>query len=214
MNFEFYFIFILCVYLLLLNILRLNKSYYSIKEIDVKLILLQQNYKLIKEELINAETKWIEWPEKYLYQNNSWKIIPIFAFNKWIPRYANFFPKTISLLRNIKNIKTILFSRLSSNNLIKPHQGWSILSNKILRCHLPLACRGENYLVVNGKKKTHHLGKLIIFDDSKLHYSVNRSRIERIVLIIDIIRPDWIKSGRSSVKTTPELVNIVRKVID
>lgn len=44
-----------------------------------------------------------------------------------------------------------------------------------------------------------------MFDDSKKHYAFNTSASERLVLIVDIMRPDYIPLGTAKGAHTPEL---------
>jgi aspartyl/asparaginyl beta-hydroxylase (cupin superfamily) len=210
------FIIVLIISLLLyIKYDKIDKPFYNIKEINKKLFLLEDNHKIIEKELNNANLIWVKWPETYLYENNNWSIIPIFAFGKWINKYKSFFPLTLNILSQIDNIETILFSKLKPNTIIDPHQGWEELSNRILRCHLCLtiADKGINYISVSNLKKYHKKGELIIFDDSKLHYSINKSNEDRIVLIIDIKRPNHIEKGKSKIKKTPQLIKLINKYL-
>lgn len=58
----------------------------------------------------------------------------------------------------------------------------------------------------------HQLGNILIFDDSKRHYAFNRSICEeRIVLIVDIMRPSNIPLGTALGGHTTELDNFIDK---
>jgi aspartyl/asparaginyl beta-hydroxylase (cupin superfamily) len=47
------------------------------------------------------------------------------------------------------------------------------------------------------------------FDDSKTHYAENSSDSDRVVLIVDIIRPNNIQTGKSDVTDSKELLEII-----
>ena len=47
--------------------------------------------------------------------------------------------------------------------------------------------------------------KIIVFDDSKMHYAENNGDSDRIILILDIERPDFVKKGISDIENTNEL---------
>ena len=117
-----------------------------------------------------------------------------------------------NIVSKIPNIETLLFSRIKPGTVLNPHRGWANLSNRILRCHLTLQTGKDNYVAVKNKKKYHKEGKIIIFDDSKLHYSSNLSNKSRIVLIIDVVRPKYVKKGNSKVKDTPELISLINNM--
>ena len=197
------------ILLVVLSLDKLDNEFFEIIEIEPSLKILEKNYKVIKREIIKLKENWVKWPETGLYDKDQWKIIPIYAFGRWVTKYKKYFTNTLSIIDKIPNIETILFSRLESKSIIHPHQGWAKLSNRVLRCHLPLIVEKGNYIGVNEKKEFHIEGKLIIFDDSKKHYSVNLSNTNRIVLIIDIKRPNWIEPGKSTIPDTPELLKII-----
>lgn len=57
-----------------------------------------------------------------------------------------------------------------------------------------------------GVQVQHHAeGEIIVFDDSKLHKAFNESSGERLVLIVDILRPPGIPLGTADGDHTPEL---------
>lgn len=56
----------------------------------------------------------------------------------------------------------------------------------------------------------HKQGQIIVFDDSKPHRAFNLSESEsRTVLIVDLVRPDYIPLGTASGQHTPELDGFV-----
>ena len=62
---------------------------------------------------------------------------------------------------------------------------------------------------INEEIRFHTQFKWLIFDDSKVHYAENMSDSDRIVLIIDVERPSTIKTGKSKIGDTKELMEIV-----
>lgn len=60
--------------------------------------------------------------------------------------------------------------------------------------------------------KYHEQGEIIVFDDSKPHRAFNLSeREDRVVLIIDLLRPSYIKEGTATGTHTPELDDFVSR---
>ena len=57
--------------------------------------------------------------------------------------------------------------------------------------------------------KQHEQDKWLIFDDSKFHFTYNKSNKNRIVLIIDIDRPNNVKEGTSKAGDTKELTELI-----
>ncbi len=177
-----------------------------------KLHLLSDNYKIIKKEYLENTNDLLEWPEKYLYDSDKeWKVIPLYAFGEW---KTNKFPETTKILKKIPNLRTALFSKLGPKTTLKPHRGWADLSNYVLRTHLGIQVpNGKCGIVVKNSFRQIEEGSLITFDDSKLHYGINETDKERVVLIVDIERPWWVPFGESTVPKTPELENLVKNTI-
>ena len=194
--------------------------FYNWKELYPSLKNLEGNIDIIKKEL-SHNNYWLPWPEKNLYNNKnySWDIIPLLhtfpSYNiknqKWIEETSNLFPLTVHLLKNIPNIRTALFSKMGKKTIIDSHTGWGELSNYVLRCHIPIHIPDKEMcgVSVGGIIHYHNPKDIICFDDSIIHNAFNFSDNERIVLIIDILRPKNIKKGNAPINTTKELKDII-----
>lgn len=179
------------------------------------------DYSIIKNELIHymqlSNDNWVEWPEYDLWKNknvSSWKIIPLMAFGKWSDKNTKIFPKTTSQLKNINGIVSAGFSKLGPNTTLKLHKGWGDLSNNVLRCHLGLIVPKSKCKIfvvgLNNDMMYQKEGKWIIFDDSLYHSASNEDEsADRIILLLDIKRPDNIFKGESDIKNSSELNNFI-----
>lgn len=165
------------------------------------------------EHFIERKNQFMDWPEKDLLENprDEWTIVPLHGFGTWHSNCGNF-PETTSLLKQIPSLRTAIFSRLGSKTQLKYHQGWSLLSNNVLRCHLGIIVpkNGKSGVGVEGEKRNIKYGEWIVFDDSKLHTGFNESNSDRIVLLLDIDRPWWVRKGISSVSQTPQLLSFLQ----
>lgn len=222
---------ILLICLILINnyYIKLDQAFYDYKQVFPELILINKFKNQINIEIKNLiENQWIEWPEKYLYNINnesnlddSWKIIPIYGFGIWCNQYVDILPSIYNFLKGLKGLKLAIISRLKPFTKLEPHQGWGFHSNNVLRCHygLKLPNNSSNSWIevmdspnsTNYLKVSHKLNDWIIFDDSKTHFAVNNTDEERIILIVDIQRPTFIKMGTSKNNCTKELYEIVTK---
>jgi len=174
----------------------------------------------LKTLLAEASTipQWTAWPEKNHYQSEydesenidsvypaSWTVFPLchtfpahdVSKRQFIPLTCGFVPETTKLLKSLgPYLRTALFSRLEPRTTLGAHTGWSDLANHVLRVHIPLKIptgNGKDGLCgtwVDGCVETHCHGRIICFDDSKVHRAFNYSGEDRIVLIIDLARPE------------------------
>ena len=206
------FLFILLVFYFALK--KKDKRLYEINEICPKLKLIQKYHNDVRKEVINInKITWCDWPEKYLYNSGDWKIFPFFAFDNFIYKNCKKCPIIFNFIKKIPNLKVALLSKLSPHTKLKSHNGWAFYSNYILRCHYGIIVPKKCYIVVKDKKGTskkyHENNKWIIFDDSKMHYAVNNSSKERIILIIDVKRPFNVKKGSSTSEESNELIDLI-----
>lgn len=208
-------------------------NYYDWQSVFPDLAEIKIRYRDILEEAKNVP-QWTPWPEDH-YANdihggedhvgedddeaqpkNHWTVFPFLhtfpatdeSKKSWIRSTCAHCPITASLLGNIPNIKTALFSRLAPGTKLSSHTGWADLANYVFRCHLALEvpADGDCGLVVHGETKLHSTGEIIVFDDSKPHKAFNNSPTgDRIVLIVDILRPSHFPLGTAKGGHTAEL---------
>lgn len=176
-------------------------------------------------EEMRAARVWFDWPEDSLYDKSagqSWKVLPFChtfpsydaSKTRWVESAAAVCPRTVALLRRIPGLRTALFSRMGPRTQLTPHQGWADLSNHVLRIHLPLLVPDEDAgtcgIAVEGEVRYHKRGRLIAFDDSKMHLAFNKHASEcRYVLIFDIARPEGLPRGVATGATTEELDSFI-----
>ena len=110
-------------------------------------------------------------------------------------------------------LRTALFSQLAPGSVLEEHTGWADLANHVLRLHIPLVVPTNNSgrnddlcgTWVDGCVETHAVGRPLLFDDSKIHRAFNYSDGNRIVLIVDIARPERLPLGTAESGHTDEL---------
>lgn len=206
-------IIVLIVVVMLFGV-REGPSFYETGEVFPSLMALENTevIETITKELSQLNSSnWQEWPERKLSKDNKWTVFPLCGFGKWSERNCSKCPKTAAMLKKIPGIVTAGFSKLEEGAILEKHQGWAELSNHVLRNHLLLTDNTpESCSVwVAGQIKPHVYRKWITFDDSKLHTAMNKDEKERIVLLVDIERPEKIMRGKSKVVTSNELENFL-----
>jgi hypothetical protein len=199
-----------------------------------------ENLRKITEEASKIP-QWTAWPEKNHYESDytnensnedssypaSWTVFPLchtFPANdvsarKWIDITCSLVPKTSELLKKLgPSLRTALFSRLEPRTILGAHTGWADLANHVFRVHIPLkvphggSSEGLCGTWVDGMVETHENERVISFDDSKTHRAFNYSDEERIVLIIDLARPEKLfPKGTSTGGHTDELDSFINQ---
>lgn len=125
-----------------------------------------------------------------LNKESNWKLAMIFGYGKPIDEVKSSFPVTLSILTKLPEVQNAAFSLLKAGGLIPPHYGSTA---SILRYHLALIVPDggkHSWLTVDGVDVPWKEGQGILFDDTFEHSARNGAEDDRVVLIVDIFRPN------------------------
>lgn len=188
-----------------------KECYFDYNKYYPELNIINENREIILEELHSMLNKdiWHSW-----IKEGGPDVVPLYFFGKWSTKGLKECPKTCEIIKNIKNIKTVAFSKLSKKTQIHPHKGWGDLANNILRCHYGLIVPPENGCVCDNWVIMHKNDNWLVFDDSRMHSSFNYSDDDRYILIIDMKRPDNVNKGTSKVAYKQEVLNFINSFYD
>ncbi len=125
------------------------------------------------------------WHEKRLY-NHGWSVFGFYAFGKKIEKNCTVCPRTAQALEKVPGLMTAGFSILRPGTVIKPHHGYS---GAVLRCHLGILSPSGAGIRVAGEVRNWEAGKAFVFDDTSLHEAWNHGLEDRVVLLLDFLRP-------------------------
>jgi ornithine lipid ester-linked acyl 2-hydroxylase len=107
------------------------------------------------------------------------------------------FPLTTKIINQIPGLVSASFNVLESNAEINPHFGDT---NGIVRAHLGLLVPGtlpKLGFQVNLEQRTWEEGKLLLFCDGYPHRAWNYTKEKRIILLLDVIRPEFTHKKRT-----------------
>jgi len=235
------FLILFAIFIILIILIRNNKNilisknYYTIEETYPFLENINKNRELYLKEIKNIinidnidnskNINWIDWVEKDLYKthnkNGDWTIFPFYGFGIWHTENCSLCPELTKFIKSIPNLKIALLSRMGPNTILTEHQGWSHHSNYVLRCHFGFIIPDNCFISVgyyDDKKnikrevKNYKENEWIIFDDSRFHYTGNKSYKDRIVLILDIDRPAGAAKGVADKGETKELIDLINSM--
>ncbi len=100
-------------------------------------------------------------------------------------------PQLVSILSEIEDVVFVAVSILEPGAKLEPHWGDS---NTTVRCVLGLKVPGEApncCLIVGGEMRSWREGGLLLFSECYLHSAVNLTTERRVVLTVDIVRPEF-----------------------
>ena len=129
-------------------------------------------------------------PDQYkISQGKAWKTFVLFGFGYKAEANCQYCPETTRILESIPNLKTALFSILSPGTEIPAHRG---ITKGLIRCHLPIMVPRdrENCVIrIDDHRHSWEAGHCLVFDDTYEHEVWNRTGDDRVVLLIDVVRP-------------------------
>jgi len=132
-----------------------------------------------------AAADFVAWPESELY-DFGWKAFGMVALGRRLDANCTRCPRTVEAIDRIPGVTSAGFSLLAAGARIRPHAGYT---NSVDRLHLgvkvPLGCD----LNVAGETRPWIEGKVLAFDDTAEHSAWNNSDDDRVVLLLDVLRP-------------------------
>ena len=139
------------------------------------------DYIKLKEQL-----QPVIWHELDLH-NGLWRVFGLIApYNKRIYPNCDIAHKTLDLIHQIATPVTLGFSILEPGAIIYPHQGYS---GEVFRVHVGLQIPTNNAIDCGIQiENTYYgweVGKVLQFDDTKVHSAWNHTSKNRIVLLMD-----------------------------
>ncbi|MES2072575.1 MAG: lipid A hydroxylase LpxO [Pseudomonadota bacterium] len=156
---------------------------------------LQQNWEVIRGE---AQNLLAQQKIKAAEKNNDAGFNSFFKYGwkrfylKWYdashPSAERLCPQTFALLRDIPSVKAAMFAELPPGGKLNPHRDPFAGS---LRYHLGLVTPNDDscFIMVDGQRYSWRDGQGVIFDETYIHWAMNNSEVDRIILFCDVERP-------------------------
>ena len=121
-------------------------------------------------------------------KEKDWKVLMLYAMGERPAANRSLCPKTCDLLDNVPGLFQAFFSILDAGKSIPlhaaPYRGY-------LRYHLALKIPTKNppSLHIEGQQYVWQVGEAILFDDTFYHEVVNKADEDRVILVVDVLRP-------------------------
>ncbi len=161
---------------------------------------LQDNWELIQAELdahLKANTQFnSQKKQQRIHRHGLWKTMPMMTWGVKFHRNLHNFPKTYEVLKQIPGLASASFNLMEKNSKINKHFGET---NASIRVHLGLHIPDQLPKVgfeVNGLQRSWEEGNLLIFCDGFEHSAWNNSNEDRYILLLDIVKPEFIHRKR------------------
>ncbi len=172
-------------------------AYLDLEEYFPEYKILEENWLDIKKEIERVIDSGKTLPkfheiddgQEYISDNDglSWHLLNLLLYTMWHKKNAELCPKTTSLLKKIKSVKSAYFSILEPGKHIPPHKG---PYKGIIRYQLAISVpkKGECKILVDGKPYLWKEGESVLFDDTYTHEVVNNTSEYRVALLLDVKR--------------------------
>ncbi|KQW96526.1 aspartyl beta-hydroxylase [Massilia sp. Root418] len=156
---------------------------------------LQQNWQVIRAEAENLlALKKIKAAEQNndagfnSFFKNGWKRFYLKWYDASHPSAEQLCPQTYALLKAIPSVKAAMFAELPPGGKLNPHRDPFAGS---LRYHLGLATPNDDrcFIDVDGERHSWRDGQGVMFDETYIHWAINGSESDRIILFCDVERP-------------------------
>ena len=147
---------------------------------------LEAQWTTIRDECLALGPEAFEpWVQREMY-GEGWSVYGLWAFSKRVESGIEACPKTAGIVSAVPGLTTAGFSRLTAGAHIQPHVGWV---RTVYRMHLGLVVPDGCTLRVGDETRSWREGEALIFDDTTEHEARNTSDQDRIVLLLDFLRP-------------------------
>ncbi|VXB74310.1 lipid A hydroxylase LpxO [Massilia sp. 9I] len=156
---------------------------------------LQENWPIIRAEAENLlALKKIKAAEQNddagfnSFFKNGWKRFYLKWYDASHPSAERLCPQTYALLQSIPSVKAAMFAELPPGGKLNPHRDPFAGS---MRYHLGLATPNDDrcFIEVDGERHSWRDGQGVVFDETFIHWAINGSDSDRIILFCDVERP-------------------------
>jgi len=164
---------------------------------------LQENWPIIRAEAENLlALKKIKAAEQNndagfnSFFKNGWKRFYLKWYDASHPSAERLCPQTYALLQSIPSVKAAMFAELPPGGKLNPHRDPFAGS---MRYHLGLATPNDDrcFIEVDGERHSWRDGQGVVFDETYIHWAINGSESDRVILFCDVERPlrfRWMES--------------------
>ena len=191
----------------------------NINEVFSENIILEKNFSIYKTELTNFTNisgdlvcVHSKTPGFIIgkTEKNCWRTLQIKTANNFVNNFKETCPELYKILDN-DNIINAFLSILDPYVNIPKHVGYSRI---FLRYHLGIdipQTENKPFIVCGEQKYIWEEGKGVIFDDMYKHYVENPTPFKRVVLYLDIVRPEIVNDLSTKIILNMINTNIIVK---
>jgi aspartyl/asparaginyl beta-hydroxylase (cupin superfamily) len=153
---------------------------------------IETQWDLLRDDILNFLDNNSHELKSFYKNQQQWKSFGLYAWGMSLSdERCRKCKTTVDILRQIPGVVTIMVGVMEPFSKIEGHHGDT---DAIYRCHLPLivpAGLPDVGFQVEEEKRSWVEGKFMIFNDAKFHQAWNNSPHRRVVLIVDVMKPEY-----------------------
>ena len=146
-------------------------------------------YEYVRSQRTLVDVADVSEEEAQVNADRGWKMLPIQVLKR--PK-RNDCPHTTALVRKHgKHLASVFFSVLEPGTTLAPHAG---PNSGVVRCHIPIIIPKDTSRLglrheTNAGVRVERWDAPFIFDDTRVHSAWNHTSEQRVVLLLEVIRP-------------------------
>lgn len=169
--------------------------------------LLEESWRTIVEEFRRVPAdQLLPWPGKSLCEVG-WDSLGLYALGYRLDKNCRLCPRTAAIVESIPEMVSAGFSLLRAGARINPHVGYT---GNVYRCHLGLDVPADCAIRVGDETRTWQDGKCLVLDDTVLHSAWNASNRDRLILLMDMLKP----GAELDCDLPPHILSALRPLMD
>lgn len=175
-------------------------AYFDLNKIEWAKIINENKESILNEfQTVNADSYSPYFNQSVVNETHIWKTISLRFWTVNYYRNQKKYPVIMNVLNQIPGLLTVSINKLEAGGHIVPHNGDS---NGFYRCHFGLDIPSglpETGFKVLEEDREWKKGELLVFCDANMHEAWNKSKIDRYILVFDVIRPEFKNQKRKLV---------------
>ncbi len=186
--------------------MKYKNEFYSYKYFLPNAEILKKNHSKIKKEIYNINDQlWDNFPNYKSKKNKYWKLNLLIYNSKKINKNIKLFNETYIIIKKIKNIVNVYYSKISPNTniIICNSKKNYFISKNIIKLYYLVECGNNFEIIVNKKSKKLKNNDIIIFDYYDNIILKNNSKKDTIIIVFDIKKPLDIKRNNFKLSNKP-----------
>ncbi|MBD2166656.1 aspartyl/asparaginyl beta-hydroxylase domain-containing protein [Calothrix membranacea FACHB-236] len=150
--------------------------------------------------------------DNFKNKDETWKYYLIWRQGKFTDAALSLFPKTVNMVTKLKPFLypfgEVVFIVMEPGVILPPHTDDINIS---LTCHLGIETPEDCGIKVGNETRKWTKGEVLFFDNSFIHEAWNKSKSNRVVMLLDLYHPELTKMERILLEIALKYLNFTEE---